>query len=82
MALTVSVAGYARQKGSTAGAAAGRLVLAEARTGQAEWIAVGVASAIIVRTNSSGSRHTKAQARVRFLDFWPSHEQSQHRKLD
>jgi len=69
MALTVSVARYARQNGSTVGAAAGRLVLAEARTRQAEWIAIGVASAIIVRTNSSVPRHTKAQARVSFLDF-------------
>ena len=80
MALTDSVAGCTRQKGSTAGA--GRLALAEARTGQAEWIAVGVASAAIVRTNSSVPRHTKAQARIRFLEFWASHEQSQHRKLD
>jgi len=76
MALTVSVAEYARQKGLTAGAAA------EARTGTAEWIAVVVASAIIIRTTSSFPRHTKAQARVRFLDFWPLHEQPQHRKLN
>ena len=55
---------------------ASRLALAEARTEQADWIAVRVTSVIIVRNNSSVPRHTKGQ--VRFVSKIFGHHTNSH----